>query len=146
MHFLTGIMIRSNGVRSYTKIHRTYLPCGLTLDCALPRWSLNGRKCDQPKCSPLNTFALAGMILTFGIGAGMAHAVLMRGTLKVYSPTYPVYRRRIFDFCFSCYLPHSDGAKAPQHDCWNNLSAGVGNDIGLSSLNFCINLPFLMKH
>lgn len=95
------------------------------------------------------TVALAGMILPFGIGAGMAHAVykefinpeivfthFMLFTGVAYSITaFPVLCRILTELKL---LDTTVGIVV--------LSAGVGNDIGMFSLNFCDIPPFLMKH
>ena len=86
------------------------------------------------------TVALAGMILPFGIGAGMAHAVykefinpeivfthFMLFTGVAYSITaFPVLCRILTELKL---LDTTVGIVV--------LSAGVGNDIGMFSLNLC---------
>ena len=89
------------------------------------------------------------MVLPFGIGAGMAHAVykefinpeivfthFMLFTGVAYSITaFPVLCRILTELKL---LDTTVGIVV--------LSAGVGNDIGMSSLNFCDSHPFLMRY
>ena len=137
MHFLTDTITRPNSFWPYTRIHRTHFPFGITfvsqprrkhrtLPVPLSRRSRNRHRSDQEKCSPFHHRCSRRYGLTFRHWSGNG-ACGVQGIYQPWNcfhPLHAVHWRGIFDYCFPCPLPHSNGAKAPWHDCWDRRPFG----------------------
>jgi len=123
---------------SYTRVYRTHIPLPvspISLSCcqhrtlSIPLYRRSGdRHGDHPsQCASLCHRRCSRDHHPIRIRSRVCHSPLSplhRRVSSVVRPFYALHRRCVLDHGVPRAVPHSDGAQAARHDCWDSGAIG----------------------